>query len=132
MTISDVSGAVVAAAAETDDKGAYNAERIEIEDGVFRQIGGGVVDLYRGGTDESTFGPTLKVSGALFDRVGSPESPAVLMRGVQHAELRDNRLIDSGAMRFTHEVGDPVLLASGNQFVRTPDLQSDLVPETAR
>ena len=132
MTISDVSGAVVSAAAETDDKGAYNAERVEIEGGVFRQVGGGVVDLYRGGTDESTFGPTLKVSGALFDHVGSPEIPAVLMRGVQHAELRGNRLIDSGPVRFTHTVGDPVLLVSDNQFVRTPDLQSDLAAETAR
>lgn len=131
MTIENISGAVVSAAAETDDRGTYNAETVEIEGGVFRRVGGPVVDLYRGGTDESTFGPRLWVRGAVFDHAGSAATPALLMRGVQFAELRDNSLTDSGAIRFTHRTGEPVLIAADNRLVRTPALETDVAPVAA-
>jgi len=132
VTVEDVSGAVVSAAAETDDRGTYNVEQVVIEDAAFRRVGGPVVDLYRGGTDESTFGPKLTITGSTFDRAGSDQVPAVLMRGVQVADLRGNRFTDSGAVRFTHRVGEPVLTAAENVFVRSPDIESDIPVEVAR
>lgn len=135
VTVDNVSGAVVSAAAETDDRGTYNVEMIRIEGGTFRRVGGPVVDLYRGGTDESTFGPRLSVTDAVFDKAGSVTTPALLMRGVKFAEVRGNRLTDSGAIRFSHRVGEPVLVVRDNQLVRTPPLESDVasvavLPET--
>ena len=132
LVVEDVTGAVVSAAAETDDRGTYNVEQITIEDAVFRRVGGPVADLYRGGTDESTFGPKLTITGSLFERVGSDQTPAVLMRGVQVARLSGNRFVDSGGVRFTHRVGEPVLSAADNLFVRSPGLDSDIPVEAAR
>ena len=132
LVVEDVTGAVVSAAAETDDRGTYNVEQVTIEDAVFRRIGGPVVDLYRGGTDESTFGPKLAITGSVFEYAGSDRTPAVLMRGVQVARVSGNRFTDSGAVRFTHQVGEPVLAAADNLFIRSPGLDSDIAIEGAQ
>lgn len=132
VRVDNITGSVISAAAETDDRGTYNAELVQIEGGAFSRIGGPVVDLYRGGTDESTFGPRLVIKGASFERVGSAERPSILMRGVQHAELVDNTLTDSGAISFSHRVGEPVLAVAGNRLVRTPEMQTDIAPIAAR
>lgn len=131
VRVENITGSVISAAAETDDRGTYNAELVQIEGGAFSRIGGSVVDLYRGGTDESTFGPRLVIKGASFERVGSAERPSILMRGVQHAELVDNTLTDSGAISFSHRVGEPVLAVAGNRLVRTPEMQTDIAPAAA-
>lgn len=131
VRVDNITGSVISAAAETDNRGTYNAELVQIEGGAFSRIGGAVVDLYRGGTDESTFGPRLVVKGASFERVGSAERPSILMRGVQHAELVGNTLTDSGAISFSHRVGEPVLAVAGNRLVRTPEMQTDIAPVAA-
>lgn len=125
VEVEGVTGSVLAAAAETDDRGTYNAERVTIEDSRFAQIGGPAVDLYRGGTDESTFGPELRIVRSRFDRVGG-DAPSLRMHGVQRAELVGNDFKRSGAVRFVRTVGEPVLLASGNRFVETPAIASDV------
>lgn len=131
VRVENITGSVISAAAETDDRGTYNAELVQIEGGTFRRIGGSLVDLYRGGTDESTFGPRLVLKGASLERVGSNDQPSILMRGVQHAELVDNILTDSGAVRFSHRVGEPVLAVAGNRLIRTPEMQTDIAPIAA-
>lgn len=131
VRVENITGSVISAAAETDDRGTYNAELVQIEGGAFRRIGGSLVDLYRGGTDESTFGPRLVIRGASLERVGSVDQPSILMRGVQHAELVDNILTDSGAVRFSHRVGEPVLAVAGNRLIRTPEMQTDIAPIAA-
>jgi len=131
VRVENITGSVISAAAETDDRGTYNAELVQIEGGAFRRIGGSLVDLYRGGTDESTFGPRLVLKGASLERVGSNDQPSILMRGVQHAELVDNILTDSGAVAFSHRVGEPVLAVAGNRLIRTPEMQTDIAPIAA-
>ena len=131
VRVENITGSVISAAAETDDRGTYNAELVQIEGGAFRRIGGSLVDLYRGGTDESTFGPRLVIKGASLERVGSTDQPSILMRGVQHAELVDNILTDSGAVAFSHRVGEPVLAVAGNRLIRTPEMQTDIAPIAA-
>lgn len=131
VRVENITGSVISAAAETDDRGTYNAELVQIEGGTFRRIGASLVDLYRGGTDESTFGPRLVIKGASLERVGSVDQSSILMRGVQHAELVDNILTDSGAVRFSHRVGEPVLAVAGNRLIRTPEMQTDIAPIAA-
>ncbi|WDS37742.1 polysaccharide lyase 6 family protein [Pseudoxanthomonas sp.] len=126
---SDISGRVIAAAADADNGGTYNAERVEIARSTFTRIGGPVLDLSRGGTDESTFGPALDVRDSQFIQVGRKTDASLRLHGVQHARLTGNTFRDSAAVRFTHAVGTPTLLAAGNQFDGTPALQSDLPVE---
>lgn len=129
VQVRGASGAVVSAAAETDDGGTYNAERVEIVDSRFTDIGGAVVDLYRGGTDESTFGPSLSVTGSRFERVGRQLDAALRLHGVQHAVLVDNVFRDSAPVRFSHSVGRPVLQVAANQYLRTPAPVFDIPAE---
>jgi poly(beta-D-mannuronate) lyase len=114
VAVERISGDVIAADVEMDDLGAYNIERLEITDSRFRDIGGAVVDLYRGGNDESTFGPRLLLTGSTFERVGlgtsNPAPASLRLHGVQFADVRGNRFVDSAGLRFVRTVGEPTLL----------------------
>jgi poly(beta-D-mannuronate) lyase len=114
VTVERITGDVIAADAETDDLGAYNIEGLEIVDSTFRDVAGAVVNLYRGGTDESTFGPRLRLTGSTLERVGldktNPTHASLRLHGVQFAEVRDNRYLDSARISYIPTVGKPVLL----------------------
>lgn len=129
LVVEDVSGALLSARAETDDRGTYNAERVDIEDSQFRRIGGAAIDLYRGGSDESTFGPVLTLTGTRLQQVGNASDASLRLHGVQRAVLLDNQFIDSAAVRAVRTTGTPRLIAARNQFVGTPALQSDYLVE---
>lgn len=134
VTVDRVTGSVIAAHTETADLGTYNAEVVEVVDSTFRDVTGPVVDLYRGGTDESTFGPRLTLTGSTFERSGrtGDAAGALKLYGVQRAEIRDNRFVDSGAPSFFRRAGDPVFVWSGNRLEGTPDLITNVPPlETA-
>ncbi|GAA0869160.1 hypothetical protein GCM10009116_09960 [Brevundimonas basaltis] len=117
VTVEGATGSVIAAHADTQDLGTYNAEQVVISDSTFRDIAGPAIDLYRGGTDESTFGPRLTLTGSTFDRVGATgvEPGAVKLHGVQRAELTGNRFVASGPVRFHRQVGEPLLIWAGNE-----------------
>ncbi|MEN1996758.1 MULTISPECIES: polysaccharide lyase 6 family protein [Stenotrophomonas] len=125
VTVEDITGSVIAAAAETDDLGTYNAEQVDLLDSRFRRIGGPVLNLYRGGTDESTFGPALQVHGNQFEQVGVADDTSLRLHGVQFASIRDNRFDRSGRIRFSHRVGEPTLRMGDNPLTATAPLLSD-------
>lgn len=129
LVVEDVSGAVLSARAETDDRGTYNAEHIDIADSQFRRIGGAAIDLYRGGSDESTFGPVLTLTGTRLQQVGNAGDASLRLHGVQRVVLLDNQFIDSAAVRAVRTTGTPKLIVARNQFVGTPALQSDYLVE---
>lgn len=114
-----VSGAVVAAAAETGGKGLYGAERIEIVDNGFAQVGT-IAEVARLGTDESTFGPWFVMTG---NRVsgGREGRPALRLSGVQHVEIARNAFVDAGGIEVANSVGAPIVRITGNRFAGTPE-----------
>ena len=122
---SDISGSVIALSREIDDLGRYNGEEISIVDSRFSNIGAAVVDIYRGGTDESTFGPRLEVRSSVLDSVGhnarNKTDASIRLLGVQVADIHDNEFIDSRPIRVTHTVGDPITRIAGNRFEDTPE-----------
>lgn len=79
-------------AAETDDKGDYNAEFLVVEDCRFENIASDVLNFYRGGYDESTIGGNLVVRNCTFVRCGEQEKSGVLLkhRGIVNVSLEDN------------------------------------------
>ncbi|MEZ0471469.1 polysaccharide lyase 6 family protein [Luteimonas salinilitoris] len=126
VEVDDISGNVLSAAAETDDRGTYNVELVEIEASRFHRVGGAVVDLYRGGTDESTFGPKIRVHDSTFDRIGTRSGASLRLHGVQRAVLVGNDFKDSAAVLFERTVGTPLLVAERNGFDGTPEIRSDV------
>ncbi len=122
---SDITGSVIALSRETDDLGRYNGEVISVVDSRFSNIGGAVFDIYRGGTDESTFGPRLELRSSVLDSVGhnarNKTAASIRLLGVQVADIHDNDFIDSRPIRVTHTVGDPITRIANNRFTGTPE-----------
>lgn len=110
-----VSGAVVAAAAETGGKGLYSAERIEIVDNSFAEVGT-IALVARLGTDESTFGPRFVMTGNAVARGGK-----VRLSGVQSVEIARNRFAEADGIEVANSVGAPVVRISDNRFAATPE-----------
>ncbi len=115
-SFTDVTGAVFKLDEETDDYGIYNAEYVNIVDSRFQNIGGPVVSIYRGGADESTFGPHVDVSGSTFDAVGGGREPLLALHGVQNGSFTSNRVSNAQPIQLTLTTGLPVFEASENTY----------------
>ena len=126
---SDISGAILKLDKENDDYGIYNAEYVTITDSTFNGVQGALVDYYRGGTDESTFGPHFSLTGSTLNDVGTgsrnKSKASLYLHGVQVSTIENNKFINSPAIKVAHTVGDPVTRIVGNTFSGTP------VPEVA-
>ena len=131
-TFANISGPVFKLDAETDDYGIYNAEYLSISDSQFNNVGTSVASVYRGGTDESTFGPHVLVSGSSFKAVGSGGAPLMELFGVQKAVFSGNVVEAANPVRLTLTTGKPEIDFSDNTiegaandtFVVTTDLRA--------
>lgn len=123
-SFADISGTIVSAAAETEDYGQYNVEYLDIVDSQFTNVGGPVADVYRGGTDESTFGPFVTFTGNALENVGKASTngtgAALNLHGVQTAMVARNKFGQSAPLRIVHTVGTPVTTVAENDFTATP------------
>ncbi|MEH0152801.1 polysaccharide lyase 6 family protein [Limibacter armeniacum] len=111
--------------AETDDKGNYNAERLAFSNNLFENIKGAAIDLYRGGTDESTLGPVVDISHCTFNKVGNGQLPTLYLYGIQGLNL-SHSLFDNGStaeVRVT--TGEPKGTVHHCRFQKAEDLVLD-------
>ena len=124
INVETVSGMVFNLDDEIDDYGRYNAEYLTIRDSSFRDVQGPLVSLYRGGRDESTFGPHFELIGSRLDNVGRGSRNAfeasIRLHGVQDTDMRDNTFTDSAPFLIEHTVGDPQTDITANRFEGTP------------
>jgi poly(beta-D-mannuronate) lyase len=129
ITISDsrfenISGTVLALDQESDDDGKYNAEYITINRSEFNKVESGLVNVYRGGTDESTFGPHFSLSDSSVKNSGFSKrnkSKALIgLHGVQYSIINGNQFESSQVIRINHTVGEPRTWVENNQFINTP------------
>jgi poly(beta-D-mannuronate) lyase len=124
-TFSGISGAILELDKETDDLGLYNAEYVTIQDSSFRDISEALAVLYRGGTDESTFGPHFELSGSTLENVGrskrNKSGASVSLLGVQLADVVTTEFTDSAPLVVTQTVGDPITKITSNRFERTAE-----------
>jgi poly(beta-D-mannuronate) lyase len=116
----NISGPVFKLDAETDDYGIYNAEYIEISDSSFARIGKTVASVYRGGTDESTFGPHVIVTGSSFETIGSGDVPIMDLHGIQYVKFSGNNVTAANPVALTLTTGKPELDFSANKLDEAP------------
>jgi len=133
----DVTGAVLRLNREDDDYGIYNAEYLTITDSSFKNIGGALVSFYRGGTDESTFGPHFTLTNSSLSNVGfdrrNKSKASIHLHGVQVTNMTGNTFEDSRPFLIEHTVGEPKTEIMQNRFANTPapvvvELNSGLAP----
>ena len=74
---------------EKEDKGYYNAEKIVIRHNNFNSQTGALLNIYRGGNDESTLGPHLTFSHNKLNNCNA-NSPLISLTGVQVSNIFSN------------------------------------------
>ena len=120
---SNVTGAILKLDTETDDYGIYNSEYVTITGSTFKEISGALVDYYRGGTDESTFGPHFAMADTQLDQVGNgrrnKSGAAIHLHGVQVTNIEQSEIANSPVISVLHTVGEPVTRISDNTFIST-------------
>ena len=77
--------------------------------------------LYRGGSDESTFGPHLTMSNNQLSAIGEGKrnktKASLFLHGVQVTEMLNNEFTDTPPIIIEHAVGEPQTLIKNNQFI---------------
>ena len=122
-SFSNITGAILPLDRETDDLGLYNAEYVTITGSKFEDIGKAVLNIYRGGTDESTFGPHVEIFESELISVGKNKrnktAASVRLHGIQVTTIKDNTFRQSNPVREYQTVGEPVTRIIDNEFIDT-------------
>lgn len=92
-----ISGMGINLKAEKEDLGKYNAEYVILKNCLFYNVMGSAIDLYRGGNDESTTGPSLQIDHCTFFNVENKElGAAINLTGVQDIRITNSVFSNSG------------------------------------
>lgn len=93
----NLSGDAINYAAEREDKGRYNADDMLIENCSFFRLLGLPINIYRGGSDESTAGPYVFIRGCNFEDCCNKERGSVIRAiGPQVMEISGCNFSNSG------------------------------------
>ncbi|MDR2556815.1 MAG: hypothetical protein LBC49_03780 [Bacteroidales bacterium] len=116
----NISGDAIFLSTEKDDRGTYNAENIIVKNSSFYNILSSAINVYRGGSDESTAGPSLIFSGNKINSVDNRErGAAVRLTGVQDILIENSEFAYSGrggcSIRFD-EASFDVIKVKNNTF----------------
>jgi poly(beta-D-mannuronate) lyase len=108
----NITGNVLELIKEYEDLGIYNAEYIILENSSFTDVQNSVLAVYRGGTDESTFGPAVKISDCSMVNCGKGKrntgQNVIYLHGVQLAKINNLKLNECADFRLFLTNGEPV------------------------
>ena len=110
--MTNVTGSILSLDKETDDLGIYNVENVTIKDSTFSEIQGAVANIYRGGTDESTFGPIVVIEGNRFTNTGlgkrNKSEASLKFHGVQKLHITNSNWDTSAPLELFLTNGEPI------------------------
>jgi len=109
---------------EDDKKGYYNVEKYNINNNTFSDNNGQLMNILRGGNDESTMGPLLLFTNNKITNTQSTGTPLIKLYGVQRSFITGNSftnansggtlLLYEDAVRAVHILNSNKINASGN------------------
>ena len=109
---SNITGSVMELDKEYEDLGIYNAEYVVLNHSTFTDVQNSVLTIYRGGTDESTFGPNVKIDDCFMKNCGKGKrnkgGNVIYLHGVQVAKIDKLNLNDCADFRLFLTNGEPV------------------------
>ncbi|WP_282031389.1 polysaccharide lyase 6 family protein [Winogradskyella eximia] len=122
-TFKNISGHIAALDKETDDIGAYNVEYMIMKNNSVTDLQGAALRLYRGGRDESTFGPFLEVDHNVFNNVGfgkkNKYGVAMSLYGVQVNDIQNNNFHNTKGLNMHLVVGEPIVNVVNNNYYKS-------------
>ncbi|MCJ8318593.1 MAG: polysaccharide lyase 6 family protein [Colwellia sp.] len=115
---SNITGDFLRLNKEIEDLGIYNAEYVILKNNTFDNVQGVIVNLYRGGTDESTFGPHLEMSNNVVKSSGKGKrnktASSLYLHGVQVTNIESNSFENTAKVVIEHTVGEPKTVVKNN------------------
>ncbi|MBL7875287.1 MAG: polysaccharide lyase 6 family protein [Cyclobacteriaceae bacterium] len=134
-TFKNMTGYVFTLDREIEDLGIYNVETLYINNCKFENIEGAITNIYRGGTDESTFGPIVTIANTEILNSGkgnrNKTGASMLFHGVQNLNIHDVVMDNAAPINLYLTNGDPItvlkdiklkntspIISNNNQFVQ--------------
>lgn len=109
---SNITGAILQLNREVDDLGVYSVENLVISGNTFTDIKEEVATVYRGGTDESTFGPMVTITNNTLKNVGKGSThrsgASMYFHGVQKLNIANTTWDKSAPLELFLTNGDPI------------------------
>ena len=125
----NITGAILSLNKETDDLGVYSVENLTLKGNEFSNIKEEVVTVYRGGFDESTFGPMVTVEDNYLFNVGKGKThrtgASMYFHGVQNLHISETVIEDSAPISLYLTNGEPLTLIENVTMRNTPEIQSN-------
>ena len=127
--MNNITGAILSLNKETEDLGVYSVENLTIEGNTFTDVKEEVVTVYRGGFDESTFGPMVRVKGNTLQNVGKGKThrtgASMYFHGVQNLHIDDTTLTDSAPISLYLTNGEPITVIENVTHNNTPKIRAN-------
>lgn len=126
---SNITGAVLQLNREVDDLGVYSVENLLISGNSFTDIKEEVATVYRGGTDESTFGPMVTVFDNTLKNVGKGSThrsgASMYFHGVQKLNISNTTWQQSAPLELYLTNGDPITLIENVEMIGTEKIRAN-------
>ena len=127
--MTNITGSVLSLDKETEDLGIYNGENISIKGSKFTDIQGSVANIYRGGTDESTFGPIVVIAGNEFTNTGhgarNKIAASLKFHGVQNLQISNSNWINSAPLDLYLTNGEPITVIKDSVMEKTDPIRAN-------
>ncbi len=127
--MTNITGSILSLDKETDDLGIYNVENVSIKDSKFTDIQGSVANIYRGGTDESTFGPIVVVEGNEFTNTGlgtrNKSEASLKFHGVQKLHISSSKWNTSAPLELYLTNGEPITVIQDVVMEDTTEIRAN-------
>ena len=126
---SNITGAILLLNREVDDLGVYSVENLTISGNTFTDIKEEVATVYRGGFDESTFGPMVTVTDNSLVNVGNGKThrstASMYFHGVQRLHISDTSWEASAPPKLYLTNGEPITVIKNIQLIDSGEIQSN-------
>ena len=134
-TFKNITGYVFTLDREIEDLGIYNVETLLINNCKFENVEGAIANIYRGGNDESTFGPMVTIANSKILNAGkgnrNKSGASMLFHGVQNLNIHDVSFENAAPINLHLTNGEPItilkditlkntkpVISNNNQFVQ--------------
>lgn len=128
----NVTGSIMTMDMEVEDLGIYNVENVRIENSKFTEVQGAIANIYRGGTDESTFGPIVSISEVEISKSGkgtrNKVDAALRFHGVQKLNVDKVDFTESAGIDLFMTNGEPITKISNINFIGSDGLKTNNEP----
>ena len=134
--MTNVTGAVMTLDMEVEDLGIYNVENVKIINSTFTDVKHEVANVYRGGTDESTFGPIMTIKDVKIANSGKGKRNKVgatlRLHGVQKLVVDNVEIEESKGIDLFMTNGEPITKLSNITFRNAEGLRTNDEPYEAK